>query len=198
VLCDTHIRGKVSKFGGTFRWFHLRHTNFGGPTGFKAFLGTNIETFQPELTDLRRSVAHVLDHGIWPTVRKSDFLGAIPAVRLLHPSALTTEVLYRSSFTATGWGSRSLTPDKLGVAFGFPSWFRHDGLSVSSFPLVPIQILDGCLRGVLPQVTAKQPLPKLSVVNALGTSHKTWLPRVRKFLSHKWIDASVVTSKAAK
>jgi hypothetical protein len=52
VLCDAHIRGKVSKFGDTFWWFHLRHTNFGGPTAFKAFLGTNIDTFQPELTEL--------------------------------------------------------------------------------------------------------------------------------------------------
>jgi hypothetical protein len=64
----------------------------------------NIETFQPELTELRQSVAHVLDHDIYPTVRTADFRDAIPVSRLLHPSTLTAEALYRSSFTATGWG----------------------------------------------------------------------------------------------
>jgi hypothetical protein len=198
VLCDDHIRGKVSKFGGSFRWFHLRHTNFGGPTAFKAFVGTNIEAFQPELTELRRSIAHILDHSIRPTVRTADYKKAIPASRLLHPHSLGDEVLYRSSFTSTGWGSRPLTADELGVAFGFPSWLRHEGLSIASFPVVPIQLLDGCLRGLLPQVTAKQPLPPIQLAPKPVASTKTWLPRLQKFLSHDWIDGSVVTSKAAK
>ena len=198
VLCDDHIRGKLCKFGGSFRWFHLRHTNFGGSTAFKAYLGTNLATFQPELSGLRRSIAHVLDHGIRPTSRKSDFTEAIPASRLLHPHCLDVDVIYRSSFTSTGWGSRSLTPDELGVAFGFPSWLRHAGLSLASFPIVPLQILDGCLRGFLPKVTAKQPLPPIQPRHKAVDSDTTWLPGLRQFLSHDWIDGSVVTSKAAK
>jgi hypothetical protein len=139
-----------------------------------------------------------LDHGIRPKVHKADFKGAVLVSRLLHPFALQEEVLYRSSFTATGWGSRPLSPDELGMAFGFPSWLQHDGLGASSFPLVPIQILDGCLRGVLPRVTAKQLLPPIALAPKSVTSNKTWLPRVQKFLSHDWIDASVVTSKGSK
>jgi hypothetical protein len=101
--------------------------------------------------------------------------------------------MYRSSFTATGWGSRALTPDELGVAFGFPSWLRHDGLLVSSFPLVPIQILDGVYAESSPRSRPSNRYPS-SLLAALLSR----LPCVRKFLSHDWIDASVVTSKAAK
>jgi hypothetical protein len=79
VLCEAHIRGNVTKFGGTFRWFHLRHASFGGSTLFKAFLGTNIGTFQPERTELRRTIAHILDHGLRPITRHVDFKDAIPA-----------------------------------------------------------------------------------------------------------------------
>jgi hypothetical protein len=160
VLCEDHIRGKVTKFGGTFRWFHLRQ--FWGSTSFKAFLGTNISTFQPERTELRRTIAHILDHGIRPTVRSADYKDALPVSRLLHPYALQDEVLYRSSFTSTGWGSRSLPSNELGVAFGLPSWLRR-GLLVSSLPVVPIQILDGCLRGILPQITACHVLPRITL-----------------------------------
>jgi hypothetical protein len=197
VLCKDHIRGKVSKFGGTFRWFHLQHASFGGSTLFKAFLGTNIGTFQPELTKLRRTIAHILDHGIRPTVRHVSFKEAIPATRLLHPSGLQNEVIYRSSFTSTGWGSRSLSVDELGMAIGFPSWLRRS-LMLASFPVVPIQILDGCLRGILPQITARQTLPTITLAAPVVESHQTWLPSLQKFLPHSWINTSVVTSKAAK
>ena len=198
VLCDVHIRGRVTKFGGSFRWFHLRHSSFGGSTSFKAFLGTNIETFQPELTALRRSISHILDHGVRPAMRQADFPGAVRATRLLHPHDLHVEVLYRTSFTSSGWGSRSLTVSELGIAFGFPSWLRRDGLAESTFPIVPLQILDGCIRGLLPQVTAKQPLPKIEPAPQAVENHKTWLPRLQKFLSHAWIDSSLVTEKAVK
>jgi hypothetical protein len=197
VLCEAHIRGNVTKFGGTFWWFHLRHASFGGSTSFKAFLGTNIETFQPERTKLRRTIAHILDHGIRPKARHVDFKEAIPASRLLHPHSLQDEVMYRSSFTATGWGSRQLTVDELGVAFGFPSWLRR-GLTPESFPVVPIQILDRCLRGILPQITSQQVLPTITIAAPVVASTKTWLPALQKFLPNSWIDSSVVTSKAAK
>jgi hypothetical protein len=97
LVCKDHIQGKVSKFGRGFRWFHLRHSSFGGPTVFKAFLGTNIATFQPKLTKLRRFIAHILDHASRPQVRRSNFEGAILASWLLHPLALTEEV-----FCSTG------------------------------------------------------------------------------------------------
>jgi hypothetical protein len=45
VVCADHIRGRITKFGSKFRWFHLRHSSFGGSTSFKAFLGTNVENF---------------------------------------------------------------------------------------------------------------------------------------------------------
>jgi hypothetical protein len=64
VICTDHIRGKVTKLGGTFRWFHLPHSSFGGSTSFKAFLGTNVEHFAPKTSILRRVIAHILDHGI--------------------------------------------------------------------------------------------------------------------------------------
>ena len=198
VICDMHIRSKFSKLGSTFRWFHLRHASFGGSTAFKALLGTNVGHFEPKRSVLRRSIAHILDHGIRPRSRSEHFVGGIPATRLLHPENLGVEILYRSSFTSTGWGSRSLNVDELGIAFGLPSWLRHPNLRFDTFPFVPIQILDGCLRGVLPLVDLHPSLPVIPPVVLIPPSTRTWLPALQTYLPHQWIDTSVVTAKAAK
>jgi hypothetical protein len=130
-------------------------------------------------------------------VRPADYTDALPVTRLLHPHSLGDEVFYRSSFSCSGWGSRALSDDELGVAVGFPSWLRR-GLQLSFLPVVPIQILDGCLRGILPQITARHVLPTITLAAPAVESHQTWLPLLQKFLPHSWIDSSVVTSKAAK
>ncbi len=63
---------------------------------------------------------------------------------------------------------------------------------------MPLQILDGCLRGVLPLVVGANILPSVKPAPVIPEATRTWLPNLQRFLPHSWIDSSVVTSKAAK
>jgi hypothetical protein len=103
----------------------LRHDTFGGVTQFQAMLGTNIPIFEPVPATLRRTIQHVLEYSVKPKWAPAS-TAATTAVTLnlnqrLHTSDLHQEVLYLTHYSATGWGTRSLKPDKIGIAFGWPS-----------------------------------------------------------------------------
>jgi hypothetical protein len=91
-----------------------------------------------------------------------------------------------------------LTSNELGIAFGLPSWLWHSGQQVLSFPLVPLQILDGCLQGILPLIAAAPVLPMIIPAPIGPDSTRIWLPNLQQFLPHSWIDSLVVTAKAVK
>jgi hypothetical protein len=73
-------------------------------------------------------------------------------------------------------------------------------LAATMFPLVPLQIMNACIRQVLdtrrfvsPLATADiDPLPDVIANDA------TWLPGIGRFLPHSWIPVSVTTDKAVK
>jgi hypothetical protein len=117
----------------------------------------------------------------------------------IHPDYLGKSVLYPTHYLATGWGARSLSCNELGTAFGLPAWAGLSYLQPDQvFPFVPIQVMDGCLKGILsssPKTTPLQtPLPR----EVIPTSEQTWLPRLQKFLPHSWVNANLVTAKAVK
>lgn len=89
--------------------------------------------------------------------------------------------------------------DEIGIAFGWPAWARKLNPRLGqSFRSVPLQILDGCLQGLTlstPQPSpAQTPSPREKVLSC----GPTWLSTIQNFLSHSWVDAALVTKKAAK
>jgi hypothetical protein len=198
LLLAGHYPSKRVVQTGPFAWSRLRHSLFGGSTLFTALIGTNIPEFSPIKTPLRRNLGHVLDHTVRPRPSQKPDGAGLTMIDRLHPNLQDTEVTFQTSFTATGWGRRQLTLEEVGIAFGFPSWLRLSTSSVADFPVVPLQILDGCLRA-LPQATTRHspivpPLP----APLLASSDRTWLSALQRWLPHTWVDASLVTDKAVK
>jgi hypothetical protein len=203
VLCDEHIRAKNRLFcRGSLRWMSLRHHTFGGATHFQAMLGTNIPNFVPVRTTLRRTLRHILEHSIkprWTSPPSGDTNSSLCLEDRLHPSDLTKDIVYHTHYSATGWGIRCLSPDEVGIAFGWPAWARRSATgSLTAFPCVPLQILDGCLQGLLDGVPRTDPLKTPSLPPKPSSNDFSWLHRIQKFLPHSWIDSALVTDKAAK
>jgi hypothetical protein len=184
---------------------HLRHQHFGGVTHFQSLVGTNIPEFVPKLTALQRSIQHILDYGVKP--QRAQAPTGEPTTHAilslndrLHQGELVTPVLYHSHYLATGWGKHLLTVDKLGIAFGLPAWVRHKELDrLQTFPLVPIQVMDGCLKGILASILQPSPLQTPDPSLAAPLTNRSWLPpSIQCFLPHLWIDFCLVTDKAVK
>jgi hypothetical protein len=128
----------------------LSHRSFGGPTHFVALFGCQDIPCRPSETTLRRFVGHIFDFGARPDpVDSSTESLSLDIDGVLHPSDLARPILHPTSFYRSGWGVRSLTPEELGIAFGFPAWLRSGGLTMDMFPCVPLQIMDACIREVL-------------------------------------------------
>jgi hypothetical protein len=150
VLCDEHVRCKRVRFAGNLRWSQLRHETFGGVTHFQTMLGTNIPNFEPSRTSLRRTIRHVLDYSLKP--RWAHPPGpqdqSLTLNERLHPGDLQRQICYHTHYSATGWGTRRLSLDEVGIAFGWPAWARNANQNEAAFPCVPLQIMDGCLKSL--------------------------------------------------
>jgi hypothetical protein len=70
---------------------------------------------------------------------------------------------------------------------------------MADFPVVPVQILDGCLRALVPTSRPHAPIitPPLPMKVAPAVD-RTWFSELQMFLPHSWVDSSLVTAKAAK
>lgn len=190
---------------GPIRWLRLKHRQFGGPSHFVTLFGCLNLACAPVETQIRRTIGHIFEFGSPPapfprTPSEAELRAHLGLEDVLHPTGLQRPVLHRTSFFCSGWGLCSLTPGEVGIAFGFPAWMRV-GLTWFSLPCVPLQVMDGCLRGVLrtglppvyhPSVTAlaAQPWPPPLL--------RTYLFEIGKYLPHSWIPEALITAKAAK
>jgi hypothetical protein len=117
---------------------------------------------KPVEMSLRRSVGHIFDFGMRPDpLEDVDAPLAVTGIDvdgILHPADLERPVIHPTSFYKSGWGIRALTPNELGIAFGFPAWLRAGGLTQDLFPCVPLQIMDTCIREVLEPSCFTSPL----------------------------------------
>jgi hypothetical protein len=203
VVCNEHVRSKHMHGEKSLRWNRFRHETFGGATQFQAMFGSNIPEFNPCRTELRRTIRHIIDYGLkpkWapaPLDGKSD--STLSINDRLHPCDLGRTVLYHTHYSATGWGSRQLSVDEIGIAFGWPAWARHFTSQLTPvFPSVPLQILDGCLKGIVESLPGLNPLQTPLPTPGLPASDRSWLPRIQRFLPHSWVDDELITDKAAK
>jgi hypothetical protein len=202
LLCTDHWRGRRVP-SGPATWMKMRHRSFGGSTHFVALLGFVNLTCVPVETQLRRPLGHIFEYGLRPAFSHGPSLDSVSSALsledYLHPHDLTRQVLHPTTYYKTGWGIRCLTPEELGLAFGFPGWLRTGGLSITDFPCVPMQVMDGCLKSLLTVRTGVSPLDTPALRSAVTTpATRTWLPEVQRWLSHSWIPLSLITAKAAK
>jgi hypothetical protein len=203
VICTEHVRSKHMHGERSLRWSRFRHETFGGVTQFQAMVGSNIQDFNPCRTELRRTLRHVVDYGLKPKWAPAPSLGK-PSSELslndrLHPSDLGRSILYHTHYSATGWGIRQLSVDEIGIAFGWPAWARAFTMTLGPFfPSIPVQILDGCLQGILKSTPRHDPLQTPMPQPGALVASSTWLPGIQKFLPHSWIDPDLITDKAAK
>ena len=155
---------------------------------------------KPTETVLRRSVGHFLDFGARPDpVDPSTESLSLDSTGILHPFDLQRPILHPTSFYRSGWGVRPLTPEELGIPFGFPAWLRTGGLSLDMFPCVPLQIMDACIREVLDTSDFESSLAVRLFTTREAPSEATWLPGIKRFLPHAWVPvADVITDKAVK
>jgi hypothetical protein len=179
-------------------WWKLRHATFSGSTLFTALVGSNIDSFEPIQTPLRRNIRHLLNHGLQPAPAPPPATTSLTASHRLHPAQLDREVTFRTSFTASGWGARALSLDEVGIAFGLPMWLRPSRLALGDFPVVPVQILDVFLWALVPISGVHQPITPPLPGAEQPAETRTWLSTVGRYLAHSWVDASIVTDKAVK
>jgi hypothetical protein len=200
VLCDEHVRQRQTAVDGHLRWQLVRHETFGGVTHFQTLMGSNIPDFEPTRTTLRRTLRHIIDYSLKPrwSSPPSTRSQTLSLESRLHPGDLTREVCYHTHFSATGWGTRSLSSDEIGIAFGWPSWARKANQEHNSFRFVPVQIMDGILRSLVSEAPPTTPLQTPIPKGASRGSNRSWLPSIQKFLPHSWIDSTLVSAKAAK
>jgi hypothetical protein len=63
---------------------------------------------------------------------------------------------------------------------------------------VPLQILDGCLKGIIESTPRLNPLLTPTLGRGAAALDRSWLLLIQKLLCHSWVDDGLVTAKAAK
>jgi hypothetical protein len=186
-------------------WRRLKPTQFGGSTKYPVLIRWSGFDLAPRGSKLGRTIGHLLGHGIHPAfldLSVVDSLGTRDFYileSLLDPCHLRRGVAYQTAYSSSRWGSRCLTPGEMGNAFGLPARLSLGGLEEGMFPIVPVQVLIGCLDSLIQANTpVLQPLstPARRILAPMPTS--TWLPNIQKRLDHAWINQTAVSAKAAK
>jgi hypothetical protein len=58
--------------------------------------------------------------------------------------------------------------------------------------------MDGCLKGLIATVPRVNPLWTRIPMPIVPCSNRSWLPTIKMFLPHTWVDTNLITTKAAK
>ena len=154
----------------------------------------------PELlshTALRRTVRYILHYGVPPSKSCKPLVSWYTETDWIVPNALSQPVQFPSGFLKGSTGARSLSPNELGVAFGFlqhlMTWVTHYVL-----PCIPLQVLYVILGNVpCGSPLALAGLPRLPNVEIAPISTKTWIEDLQVFLPHTWFADEQVAVVAA-
>ena len=200
LISDSHGRCRNLPSRPDVDWHRLFHASFGGPTLFETVVGfSRCSASSPKVTGVRRSVGDFINYGM-DSFKFKSVKGELTVRGMLHPKSLGTYVRYPSGRAMGGYISRAMDAVELGHMFGLPTWLSQSSLDLDCFDsLIPIQMLDGCLRPVLR--ASNKPIEKQFTVPARVVAPRpveTWLKSIGKTLPGSWIDDSLVTDKAAK
>jgi hypothetical protein len=178
-----------------------------GPTHYPVLMGSSGFSFAPQGSSLGRTIGHILDHGIRPEFLHTSVAASLDSRQqdyyvsesLLDPRHLEWPVAYQTTYSSSRWGSRVLTTDEIGIAFGLPARLSLGGLEAAMFPIVPLQVLVGCLDSLGGSTSQLlEPLETPSCTPLAPIPLFTWLLKIEKRLDHSWIDHTAVSAKAAK
>lgn len=159
--------------------------------------------FNPETSEIQRGIKHFFNASIRPgpppKVLAEPRFGIFYVVNdHLCQGLYNLPVWCTSHFHSLGKGYRVLTLEELGTVHGFP---RH--LILPNFPshfleLPPCQLLLASLKSIWLPLPATVYSPTISQPIKQAKEVNTWLPTLRRYLSHSWIDDSLITATASK
>eukprot|EP00980_Cylindrotheca_fusiformis_P005545 scaffold1173_cov84-Cylindrotheca_fusiformis.AAC.3 len=206
---DRHRRRIISRVPPPMATQKVSHHSVGGVTTFQGFFLLRHLPALPLAPAVPMFLRSIVDHKTYlppwdssqsgPTLTEDDLL---PVATPLAP------LLIHSRFSPSGFGLRSLTPRELFSAWDLPLWSpsppvtrRATASVLQGFPpLSPLlRLADAAVQLLGPPGSpvhglALAPLPTLDPSDL----HRSWLPRLQRWLSHDWIDRSLLTPKAAK
>ena len=109
-----------------------------------------VRPLPPKSLGVRRSVGDFINYGM-DSFKFKSVEGELTVRGMLHPKSLGTYVPYPSGRAMGGYISRAMEAAELGHMYGLPTWLSQKSLDLLDCfdALVPIQMLDGCLRLVL-------------------------------------------------
>jgi len=195
---NTRVRSLPST---NFNFQRLTHSQFGGPTKFQALFSMSGRGLVIKIPSLRRTLASFIDFGLRPTWVK-PFEKILDQNSIVHPKLLQMPVRYSTTFSATGFGFRSLNHMELGRIFGLPA--QHIvKLDVKDFCFTPVQILDSILRQFVQHhfgaINLQRPVVQiLSTPTPVLETSPVFLPALGRVLPQDWRIVVEIEDKAAK
>lgn len=186
------------------KWNRLQHAKIGGATDFIAlFVSLNLEIILCKEKILERGIRHFFDAGIKPGPPPEEFrtprFGHYYLMDdLLVPGLYDLPVLCSTHFHATGQGYRALNLEELAASHGFPRSVILPSFPKHMLTYPPFQLLTSSLDSMWPMLPLTFSSALLPPILKIIHESCTWIPALRRYLSHDWIDASLITSTASK
>lgn len=201
-VSDTHSRIR-SLPQCTFELKRIAHYAVGGASKFQSVWTSSSPHLRPAVTQIRRTLGAFIDHSIRPDpVSKQSVFKHLEPSHRIHPLHLSTPILYQSYFSATGFGSRSLTLPELAHIFGHKTnvipFLSHD-----NFINTPVQILDALLQPFLLQLSHTEPLQRTQASRIptpppVDDDAPVLLPNLQILLPNEWKLHELSSNKAAR
>ena len=196
-LTETHTTcRRLPSIPGCHRFEHYK---LGGGTNYSGLICSHPSIDRIPHSQLRRSINDYLDHSVRPSAIKPDSF--LTSNHLLPIQHVSTTIEYRTSFTSTGLGYRSLSKKEIAACFGYPSSGRRYKFTTESFPIVPavigeltLQLYFSASNRKSNQTRKPRPLPLEFVEDSRGT----YLPTLNKFLPHLWSQDATTTVASTK
>ena len=192
-ITDEHkiFRRKIPQ--GLMNLTRIKHTSVGGATTYEGLYAYSGIKVTPKLSCLQRQVGDFIDYGIPPstTLPQHQF---VSHKSLMPVTRLESLVQYPTHFSLNGIGYRTLMPKELAKLFGVSTIVYQITLHKAMFPIVPVQILDALLSGVL--LTPLQPGSMLNQMEPPAINNPkeyALLPGLDLHLSDSW--SKVMSSK---
>eukprot|EP00980_Cylindrotheca_fusiformis_P021935 scaffold8770_cov167-Cylindrotheca_fusiformis.AAC.2 len=183
----------------------VSHADVSGVTTFSGhFLAHRFGPLELE-GGVPMTLGSIIDHKVYLPEHPAVSTLLTPADRLPVDSPLSL-ILLPSRFSPSGFGARSLTPRELLLAWDFPLWApaprtrRHtvELLGLSPPLRILLQLSDAARRSLALSTVPLRGAPLPTLTSNTSDGGRTWLPSLGTWLSHDWIDLSLLTPKAAK
>lgn len=174
-------------------WKIFPPTAFGGGVNWRVLCGFQGLSPLTITCSLLRSIGHFLSHSVRPRVIDVSSLNATSfysATSLLHPSLHDKPLQYTTTFSYSGWGERTLTPEEIAGCYGF-SDLQKTNITLSLCQgLIPLQPLRYFITELTEIAGSRihQPFDPQPTPPVLPVQPRSWLPSIQRFsVIHGWM-----------